>query len=86
MEYSLDTLNKLLFGQLEKLADDKLDGDRLDEELKRADQMVKVSGQIISSGQLQLSAQKHADEYGYSMAKHMPEMLEVRRNVKKNAK
>jgi hypothetical protein len=85
MGYSLERLNNVLFEQLERLADGELKGDRLEEELKRTDQLVKVSGQIINSGNLQLNAMKHADEYGYSMARHMPELLEVN-NAKKNTK
>jgi hypothetical protein len=86
MGYSLEKLNNILFEQLERLSDSELKGDVLEEELKRTDQLVKVSGQIINSGNLQLNAMKHADEYGYSMAKHMPDLLEVRGNAAKDTK
>jgi hypothetical protein len=86
MGYSLEKLNNILFDQLERLSNNDLRGDRLEEELKRTDQLVKVSGQIINSGNLQLNAMKHADEYGYSMSRHMPELLEVRENAAKNTK
>ena len=40
--------------------------------------MAKIGEQIIKTGELQLKAMIHMDEYGYERAKAVPEMLEVR--------
>jgi len=78
MQNTLGDLNNHLFAQLEKLNDDDLTGDALDTEIKRAEAMSKIGEQIIKTGELQLRAMKHMDEYGYERKKTVPEMLEVR--------
>lgn len=79
MKNTLGDLNNLLFEQLEKLADDDIKGDELEGEIRRSEAMAKVSEQIIKTGELQLRAIQHMDEYGYEREKAVPEMLEVRR-------
>ena len=78
---TLGDLNNHLFAQLEKLGDDDLEGDKLDAEIKRSEAMAKVGEQIIKTGELQLKAMQHMDEYGYERKKTVPEMLEVRGGV-----
>jgi hypothetical protein len=87
MENTFNSLTQILFKQLDKISNGEIKGDELKEEMDRADSMVKMSSQLVNIGSLQLSAQKHADEYGYSSAKHMPKLLEVgdaRENTKRN--
>lgn len=78
MKNTLGDLNNLLFAQLEKLGDDDLNGEEMDAEIRRAEAMAKVGEQIIKTGELQLKAMMHMDEYGYERKKTVPEMLEVR--------
>lgn len=75
---TLGDLNNHLFSQLEKLDDDELNGDELDNEIRRTEAMAKISEQIIKNGELQFKAMQHMDEYGYNRNKTVPEMLEVR--------
>lgn len=75
---TLGDLNNHLFAQLEKLEDDDLKGDELEAEIRRSEAMAKVGEQIIKTGELQLKAMQHMDEYGYERKKAVPEMLEVR--------
>lgn len=82
---TLGDLNNHLFAQLEKLNDDDLIGEQLDNEVKRTESMVKISEQIIRNGELQLKAMQHMDEYGYERQKLVPEMLEVRGGYEVNA-
>ena len=63
---------------LEKLGDEDLKGDELEAEIRRSEAMAKVGEQIIKTGELQLKAMQHMDEYGYERKKTVPEMLEVR--------
>ena len=75
---TLGDLNNHLFAQLEKMDDDELTGDQLDNEIRRTEAMAKISEQIIKNGELQFRAMKHMDEYGYERQKAIPDMLEVR--------
>lgn len=75
---TLGDLNNHLFAQLEKMDDDELIGEQLDNEIRRTEAMAKISEQIIKNGELQFRAMKHMDEYGYERQKAIPDMLEVR--------
>ncbi len=75
---TLGDLNNHLFAQLEKMDDDELTGEQLDNEIRRTEAMAKISEQIIKNGELQFRAMKHMDEYGYERPKAIPDMLEVR--------
>lgn len=63
---------------MEKLGDEELNSEQMDAEIRRAEAMVKIGEQIIKTGELQLKAMVHMDEYGYERKKAVPEMLEVR--------
>jgi len=75
---TLGDLNNHLFAQLEKMDDDELTGEQLDNEIRRTEAMAKISEQIIKNGELQFRAMKHMDEYGYERQKAIPDMLGVR--------
>ena len=79
MKNTLGDLSNTLFEQLEKLNDEELTGEQLETEIKRADAMAGIGEQIIRTGELQLQAMKHMDEYGYKREKNVPDILEVKR-------
>ena len=58
MKNKLMDLNNHLFEQLERLNDEELNGDNLDNEIKRAQAMTGVANQIICNARLALDAQK----------------------------
>ena len=60
----LSDLNNHLFEELERLNDDELTGDALQEERERAKAMANIAQTIINNGEPALKAQKHFDEYG----------------------
>ena len=68
-------LNNHLFEELERLNDEELKGEALQEERERAKTMATVAQTIINNGELALKAQKHFDEYG--KADHIPDMLQI---------
>lgn len=74
MRNKLEDLNNHLFEALERLNDDDLTGEDLKNEITRARAVASVSQAIIANGNLVLSAQKHADEYGYTVDK-MPLLI-----------
>lgn len=63
MNNTLGDLNNHLFAQLEKLGDDDLSDEKLDEEIRRADAMMKIGKQIVEVGELQFKVMQHMDEY-----------------------
>lgn len=78
---TLGDLNNHLFAQLEKLGDEDLNGELMDAEIRRAEAMAKIGEQIIKTGELQLKAMQHMDEYNYERTKTVPEMLEIRKGA-----
>ncbi|MED5545746.1 MAG: hypothetical protein VYD90_10895 [Pseudomonadota bacterium] len=56
MKNKLTDLNDHLFMQLERLGDEGMDADKIEQEAKRADAMVQVADQIIRNADLQLKA------------------------------
>lgn len=60
----LSDLNNHLFEELERLNDESLTGDALQEERERAKSMANIAQTIINNGELALKAVKHFDEYG----------------------
>lgn len=83
MKNTLGDLNNYLFDQLNAITNKDLEGEKLEEEIKRTEAVAKISDQIIKNGELQYKAMKHMDEYGYERKKNVPEMLEVREESKK---
>ena len=71
----LSDLNNHLFEELERLNDDGLKGDALQEERERAKAMANIAQTIINNGELALKAVKHYDEYGNKDS--MPDILQL---------
>lgn len=79
---TLSDLNNHLFAQLERLNDEELTGEKLQEEIARARAISSIAAQIISNGSLVLESQKFLQEYGLiehtkenSKTKKIPPML-----------
>lgn len=78
---TLVDLNNLLFEQLERLNDDELSQEELEQEINRSKAMTDVAKTVIDNASLAFSTMKHMDEYGYRIVKgeaKVPDMLEVR--------
>lgn len=75
MRNTLGDLNNHLFAQLERLSDEELGGEKLEEEINRAKAVTSIANQIISNGSLVLQAQKFHTEYK-SKDLQKPKMLE----------
>lgn len=75
MRNTLGDLNNHLFAQLERLSDEELTGEKLQEEMKRAKAVSLVASQIIKNGSLVLQAIKAADDRN-SADTSVPRMLE----------
>lgn len=68
-------LNNHLFEELERLNDEGLKGEALQEERERAKSMANIAQTIINNGELALKAAKHYEEYG--KAENIPPMFQI---------
>lgn len=68
MKNKLSDLNNHLFAQLERLSDEDIKGEDLDEEIRRAEAVCNVATQIIDNWSLALKAEKMKQEYGTGTA------------------
>ena len=75
MQNTLGDLNNHLFAQLERLNDEELKGEALQEEISRAKAINSVAQQIIANGSLVLEAKKLNEDHMNADLK-LPKMLE----------
>lgn len=75
MKNTLGDLNNHLFAQLERLSDEDLKGEKLQEEIQRSKAVSDVATRIIMNGNLILQAQKFADDKMNADTK-LPKLLE----------
>lgn len=77
MQNKLGDLNNHLFIALERLNDDELQGEKLQEEMERSAAINKVAKAITDNARVMLDAKKHFDEYGINNQNDVPEILRV---------
>lgn len=74
MKNKLVDLNNHLFAELERLSDEDLKGEALQEERERAKSIANIAQVLINNGELALKAVKHSTEYG---KEYVPDILSI---------
>lgn len=64
MKNTLSDLNNYLFECIERLMDDQLTAEELDQEIKRSDAIQSVAKNIIDTSAIALNVMKHYDNMG----------------------
>lgn len=75
MKNTLTDLNNYLFAQLERLNEEELEGEKLENEMKRTKAIVSVASAIVDNAHIALQAIKAKDSMQGTDVK-LPEMLE----------
>jgi hypothetical protein len=75
MKNKLSDLNNHLFAQLERLSDESLTADQIEQEVKRGSAMTDIADKIIDNAALQLRAVGMMAEHGERVGRHLT-MLE----------
>lgn len=80
MKNKLTDLNDHLFAEIERLGDEELSGEKLQQEISRAKAVSDVATRIIDNAKLALDATKLQVEYGGIVREKikLPEMLETK--------
>lgn len=72
MKNKLIDLNDHLFTQLERLCDEDMTAEQIENEVKRTEAVVSVSQQIVQNADLALKAAKLVAEHGAFVGKYLP--------------
>lgn len=72
MKNRLSDLNNHLFAQLERLSDEDLSVEKLEQEVKRSEAMISVADQIIRNAALQIQSAKIASDHGGDPVPYLP--------------
>lgn len=75
MKNRLTDLNDILFAQLERLTDETMSTEAIEQELKRTQSVVQVADRIVDNARLQLDAAKLIADSGADMRKRLPATL-----------
>lgn len=74
MKNKLSDLNDHLFAQLERLSDENLTPEQIDQETKRGGAIVAVADQIVRNAGIQLAVAKLVSDHGGDPAPHLPQI------------
>ena len=72
MKNKMADLNNHLFAQLERLAEEGISSEALEQEVSRASAIVSVADQVTQNYDLQLKAAKLYAEHGAAVLQHLP--------------
>lgn len=76
MKNKLSDLNDHLFAQLERLNDEEIKGEEMNQEIKKAQAMSKVASQVINNAKVVLDGLKYVNSGDHGLGK-APEFLGI---------
>lgn len=74
MKNKLGDLNNHLFAQLERLSEEQMSAEQIEQEVKRTEAIVSVADQIVGNAELQLKAAKLFAEHGQAVLPMLPKI------------
>ncbi|WP_372993803.1 hypothetical protein [Sulfitobacter sp.] len=74
MSNSLADLNAHLFAQLDRLDDETLTSDQINDEVKRAGALIGIADSISKNAEIGLKAAKLYAEHGNTVLPHLPQI------------
>lgn len=74
MKNKLSDLNDHLFAQLERMSDENMSPEQIEQEAKRAEAIVAVADRIAGNADLQLKAAKLFAEHGQGVLPMLPQI------------
>jgi hypothetical protein len=74
MKNKLSDLNDHLFAQLERLSEEGISPEQIEQEVKRTEAIVAVADQITSNAELQLRAAKLFAEHREAVLPYLPQI------------
>lgn len=74
MKNKLGDLNNHLFAQLERLSDEEMSLEQIEQEAKRTEAIVSVADQIVGNAELQLKAAKLFADHGQTVLPMLPKV------------
>lgn len=69
---NLTNLNDILFDQIRRLENDEISDEQLEKEIKKSQEITKLSVVVLNNAKLALEAQKQFDEYGTGRTVDIP--------------
>ncbi|GGD43231.1 hypothetical protein [Aureimonas glaciei] len=81
MKNKLSHLNNHLFAQLERLSDETLTPEQIEQEVERAKAIVGVSDQIVGAAALQFKAAELVAKHGRGVSDMIPESMGGRQQI-----
>lgn len=69
---NLTNLNDILFDQIRRLENDDISDEQLEKEIKKSQEITKLSVVVLNNAKLALEAQKQFDEYGTGRTVDIP--------------
>lgn len=75
MKNTINDLNNILFEQIERLNDDKLHGEELKEQLRKANEINGIAKTLVESANISIKYMQHCANYGITKEEKAPALL-----------
>jgi len=77
----LADLNDHLFAQMERLSEESLTKEELEQEVERTQSIVKIADQIVNTATLQITSAKLVAEHGSHISAYLPQIKKPEQKI-----